>query len=322
MEAGTSEWPAWGTTARLVVTDPSGLPAARRLVRRQLAAVDKACSLFRGDSEVRRVQRAGARPVRVSELLAELVAVSLRAADRSDGDVDPTVGAAMVRLGRGRDLSLFPTCGGWQVHERPAPGWRRVHLDGRVLTVPVGVLLDLAATAKAHTADRCARMVAAHCDTGVLVDIGGDIATAGPAPQGGWRVPVPDQPGDPGCTVMLPAGTALATSGTAARPLPAGGWATHHIVDPRTCRPVPPVWRTVSVVAGTCVEANTVTTAAAVRGTAALAWLRELGVPARLVAADRRVITVGAWPADGARSAEGGTSDSEFTGTTQTPHRV
>jgi thiamine biosynthesis lipoprotein len=104
--------------------------------------------------------------------------------------------------------------------------------------------------------------------------------------------------------------------------LPAGGWATHHIVDPRTCQPVPPVWRTVSVVAGTCVEANTVTTAAAVRGTAALAWLRELGVPARLVAADRRVITVGAWPADGARSAEGGTSDSEFTGTTQTPHRV
>jgi thiamine biosynthesis lipoprotein len=223
MEAGTSEWPAWGTTARLVVTDPSGLPAARRLVRRQLAAVDKACSLFRGDSEVRRVQRAGARPVRVSELLAELVAVSLRAADRSDGDVDPTVGAAMVRLGRGRDLSLFPTCGGWQVHERPAPGWRRVHLDGRVLTVPVGVLLDLAATAKAHTADRCARMVAAHCDTGVLVDIGGDIATAGPAPQGGWRVPVPDQPGDPSCTVMLPPAARWPPSGTADRPLPAGG---------------------------------------------------------------------------------------------------
>jgi thiamine biosynthesis lipoprotein len=85
------------------------------------------------------------------------------------------------------------------------------------LTVPVGVLLDLAATAKAHTADRCARMVAAYCDTGVLVDIGSDIATAGPAPQGGWRVPVTDQPGDPGCTVMLPAGAALATSGVGRR---------------------------------------------------------------------------------------------------------
>src|SRR4051812_14103477 len=93
--AASAEWPVWGTTARLVVTDPGRLPAARRLLRRQVAAGDKACSVLRGDSEVRRVQRAGGRPVRVSELLAELVAVSLRAAERSDGDVDPTVGAAV-----------------------------------------------------------------------------------------------------------------------------------------------------------------------------------------------------------------------------------
>jgi hypothetical protein len=37
------------------------------------------------------------------------------------------------------------------------------------------------------------------------------------------------------------------------------------------------------VVAGSCVEANTLTTAAVVRGIDGLPWLRSLGVAARLV---------------------------------------
>jgi len=183
---GTAQWPVWGTTARLVVTDPARLFGARKLVVAQLAAVEQAASRFRDDSEVRRLQHAGSRPVRVSALLAELVAASLVAARRSDGDVDPTVGAAMRRLGYDRDLTLLPVNGGWMtVEDRPAPGWRSVRLDGRELTVPAGVLLDLGATAKACTADRCARIVASRWDIGVLVSLGGNIATAGPAP-GRW----------------------------------------------------------------------------------------------------------------------------------------
>lgn len=297
VRAGTAQWPVWGTTARLVVTDPGRLFAARKLVTAQLAAVDRACSRFRGNSEVRQVQRAAGRPVRVSNLLAELVAAALAAARRSDGAVDPTVGAAMQRLGYDRDLSLLSVCGGWtQVEERPVPGWRQVRLDGRELTVPAGVLLDLGATAKAFTADRCAQLVADRCGTGVLVSLGGDIATAGPAPEGGWQVLVQDLPGDPDCTVALPGRAALATSSTVSRQWWRSGRLLHHILDPRTCQPAPPVWRTVSVAADRCVEANTLTTAAIVRGRAALTWLRGLGVPARLVTADRIVLTIGGWP--------------------------
>ncbi len=294
---GTAQWPVWGTTARLVVTDPARLFGARKLVVAQLAAVEQAASRFRDDSEVRRLQHAGSRPVRVSALLAELVAASLVAARRSDGDVDPTVGAAMRRLGYDRDLTLLPVNGGWMtVEDRPAPGWRSVRLDGRELTVPAGVLLDLGATAKACTADRCARIVASRWDIGVLVSLGGDIATAGPARAGGWQVLVEDQPGDPSCIVALPSGAALATSSTVSRQWRRNGRLLHHILDPRTCQPAPPVWRSVSVAADRCVEANTLTTAAVVRGRAALGWLRRLGVPARLVTADRVVLTVGGWP--------------------------
>jgi FAD:protein FMN transferase len=298
VDAGTAQWPVWGTTARLVVTDPDRIAAARQVVADQLAAVDRAGSRFRPDSEVRRVQRAGGRPVRISPLLAELVAAALDAARRTGGDVDPTLGAALHRLGYDRDLALVPLAGGGiAVRENPAPGWQRVRLSGRELTVPAGTLLDLGATAKAWTVDRCAELVAARCDTGVLVSLGGDIATAGPAPAGGWQVLVQDRPGDPHTTIGLPAGAALATSSTVSRQWRQGGRLLHHILDPRTCRPVPPVWRTVSVAGYRCIDANTASTAAVVRGQAALGWLRGLGVPARLVTADRQVVTVGRWPA-------------------------
>ena len=60
----------------------------------------------------------------------------------------------------------------------------------------------------------------------------------------------------------------------------------HHIVDPRSGAPAAEVWRTVSVAAADCVEANAASTAAIVRGEGAVAWLERAGLPARLVRGD------------------------------------
>jgi thiamine biosynthesis lipoprotein len=57
------------------------------------------------------------------------------------------------------------------------------------------------------------------------------------------------------------------------------------------------VWRTVTVVAASCVDANIATTAAIVRGATAVAWLTGLGLAARLVRPDGAVVRVGDWPA-------------------------
>ena len=70
----------------------------------------------------------------------------------------------------------------------------------------------------------------------------------------------------------------------------------HHILDPRTGRPAAPVWRTVSVAAGTCVDANAASTAAIIRGRDAMGWLTRNFLPARLVDAKGAVFTVGGWP--------------------------
>jgi FAD:protein FMN transferase len=293
---GCAQWPVWSTTARLVVTDPAALPLARRILEGLLGQVDVAASRFRPDSEIALLPDDG-RPTPVSPLLAELVEVALLAAARTDGDVDPTLGAALVVAGYDRDIALVGTGPAIPFLAPPEPAWRLVRLDGRMLTAPAGVRLDLGATAKAWTADRAAAEIAEVCGTGVLVALGGDIATAGPAPAGGWQVLVQDRPGDPHADLALAAGGAVATSSTVSRTWSRAGRPAHHVLDPRTGAPADPVWRTVSVVSGSCVEANTLTTATLVRGLDGLPWLRSLGVAARLVGRTGKVVALGGWPA-------------------------
>ena len=295
----TSDWAVWSTSARVVVTDPARLDQARAIVEGLLGQVDVAASRFRGDSEVVRLSESGGRPFEVSPLLAELLEVALEAARRTDGDVDPTLGTALQSLGYDRDFAALPLVARVRVvGGRPAPGWQQVRLSGRTVTVPKGTLIDLGATAKAWTADRAASLVHEQLGTGVLVSLGGDIATAGTAPDGGWRVLVQDRDIDPAATITLPSGAAVATSSTMRRRWTQGNHAWHHVLDPRSGTSVAPVWRSVTVAAWTCVEANTLTTASVVRGTKAQDLLRAEGVPARLVTAGGHVMTLGGWPAE------------------------
>jgi FAD:protein FMN transferase len=292
---------ALGTTASVIVTKPHAIPLARRLLEDELAAIDRACSRFRPDSELVRVNGAAGRPVAVSELFLDAVEVALRAARLTNGDVDPTVGTALRTIGYDRDFEQLGPDQRQPVCCEPAPGWRTVCVDRGAGTVQLGCAaeLDLGATAKALAADRAAKRIKEAIGAGVLVSLGGDLAAAGPPPPGGWHVGVSDNHRASvfaaGPAVSIVAG-GLATSSTTVRRWAAGGQPRHHILDPRTGDSAPVVWRTVSVTARTCVDANTATTAAIVRGEGALAWLGGLGLPGRLVRADGEVVLVAGWP--------------------------
>jgi thiamine biosynthesis lipoprotein len=70
----------------------------------------------------------------------------------------------------------------------------------------------------------------------------------------------------------------------------------HHILDPRTGRPAEGWWRTVSVAAGSALDANIASTASIIRDQNATGWLAARGLPARLVGVDGSVTTVAGWP--------------------------
>jgi len=307
---------AIGTTATVVVDDPAAGDAALRLLTDDLRSLDAACSRFRADSELRRLEGLGDRPVRVSALLFDALESACSVAAATAGIVDPTIGSALVDLGYDRDFAgLADLVRGDELPPAaPAPGWWRIGLDRDELTVtvPDGVHVDLGSTGKAFGADRSAGHIAAVLGCGVLVNLGGDVAVAGPAPAGGWGVGIASHcttsPADADEVVALRSG-GLATSGTTARIWTRGGRTLHHIVDPWTGEVAPSTWALVSAVAATCVEANGWTTAAVVWGEDAPGNLAGHGVAARLVRPDGSTLLVGAWPgvapgADGATRTE------------------
>jgi thiamine biosynthesis lipoprotein ApbE len=301
----SASWHAIGTSVRLVVTEPSKLATGRLLLASYIDALDLACSRFRSDSELIRAERSAGTPVQVSELLADAVAVALHAAQVTGGDLDPTVGLQLAELGYDRDFALVAKDGPpVRVTVRIRPTWRDVRLerDSCRLTLPPGTRLDLGATAKAYAADRAAARLAGRLDCGVLVSLGGDIAIGGDPPPGGWRIRIQDitghpdeSPVGPSQVIALTSG-GVSSSGVAARRWRRGDLLLHHILDPRTGMPAKPVWRTVSVLAGSATEANIASTTAIIRGAAAPAWLDSLHLAARLVATDGGIQHTSGWP--------------------------
>jgi FAD:protein FMN transferase len=303
----SASWRALGTGVRLVVSD-GDLGRARLAVEDLLDAVDRAYSRFRDDSELVALNARPGEAVPVGALLAEAIETALIAAEATDGAVDPTVGRAMRAIGYDTDFgALASRTGPIELRLEPIPGWRTVELSrvNRTVRLRPGVELDLGSTGKALAADLAASaaldavVAAGSADGGVLVSLGGDIATAGHAPAGDWRILVAEDSeaavDGPGETVAIGSG-AVATSSTTVRRWRRGEHELHHLVDPGTGAPAVSPWRTVTVVAGTCVRANAAATATIVRGVTGLDWLAATGLPARLVGTDGHVARINGWP--------------------------
>jgi len=303
MALAVKSWKALGTSVHVLATDAGELVTATTAVSEVLDEVDIAYSRFRDDSELSRLNAGPGRPVRVSPLLAMAIDAAQRAARLTDGAVDPTIGHAIRVAGYDDDFSRVADQGrpvnlrAWRV-----PGWQAIRFDrrSRTVLVPAGVELDLGSTGKALAADLAARAALAAAGAGgVLVGLGGDIATAGTPPSGGWRIHIAEDsrvaPDADGEVICVPAG-GVATSSTTVRRWTRGTAVLHHIIDPQTSLPATGPFRTVTVVAATCLDANIASTAAIVRGEAAIDWLLSWRLPARLVENDGTIHYIGRWP--------------------------
>src|SRR5439155_22563281 len=100
--------------------------------------------------------------------------------------------SAMPRIGYDDDLASLGLDGApLALRLEQIPGWRALRFDdrARTLQLPRGVEIDLGSTGKALAADLAAKAALESSGArGVLVSLGGDISTAGEAPEGGWQV--------------------------------------------------------------------------------------------------------------------------------------
>jgi FAD:protein FMN transferase len=306
---GIADDRALGGSVRVIVTRPADLIKAKAAVDNVLEAIDLAASRFRQDSELSRLNSVPEREVVVSPLLAQAIGAALRGAELTGGAVDPTIGSAVRLAGYDSDFAGVPADGA-ELHlvaER-IPGWRAIRFDAnsRSVVLPRGVEIDLGATAKALASDLAATAaIKAIAGGGVLVSLGGDIAVAGEAPAEGWLIQTSEDSGaaiaEGEETISITTG-GIATSSTTVRRWTRGGVVLHHIIDPATGLPANSCWRTASVVAATCVDANIASTAAIVMGRSAVSWLEANRLPARLVDLEGNVHRVARWPERAANS--------------------
>jgi len=254
-------------------------PDELREVGDLFAGRDRTFSRFRSDSELSRVNAFPSRILVVSDELAEMLHLALRACEATAGVVDPTVGAALAALGYDRDFAELDADGG---PVRPVPCGRsgEIRIRGRILERPVGLELDLNGVVKSRTVDDALALLA---EAG-FVSAGGDLAT-----RGALDVELPG-----GNAIRLDAG-ALATSGTLTRSWLRNGERVHPTVDPATGRPAASPWACVTVAARTCLEADVAAKAAFLLGDTGAAWLDDRQLPGRFVATDGRVVLTASW---------------------------
>lgn len=293
-----------GTTARLFLFNgPANL---EHDLRARLAELEQRWSRFIHDSEVSALNAADGRPVKVSGDTMLLVQRALATSRRTGGWFDPTLLHELESAGYDRPFLELPTNGigdlvitvdrradedQVKVHDWNAAS-RAITIDTSASTVavPSEIGFDPGGVGKGLAADLIASQANDAGVAAVLVDLGGDIVTAGQAPPEGWRINLEDpfDRSQSAASVSVPWG-AVATSSRANRRWQTGNGEAHHLIDPATGSPSTSDVAACTVVGGECWLADPYAKAAVLAGVdAGLELLHAASLEGLLIDADGR----------------------------------
>lgn len=275
-EAHRFSGPTMGTTfnVTLVVTDqsPSVDPSTIQAgLERELAQINQQMSTYIDDSELMQFNRSEVGQWQsLSAPLAEVLAISRRISERSEGAFDITVGPLVDLWGFGPQAEPEQVPSDAAIAAaRSEMGYAQVALDGQRARRLSDVRLDLSAVAKGYGVDHLADWLEAQGYEHYLVEIGGEVRLSGSSPRGdAWRIGV-EQPslvqGD-GRKALALTDIAMATSGDYRNYYERDGVRYSHTIDPRTGRPIAHRLASVTVLAPTSAEADAWATALNVLG--------------------------------------------------------
>ena len=258
--------------------DPEVAQRALRIAEAEASRIEAKFSRYRPDNIVHRINHAGGASVGVDEETAGLLDFAASCYEMSGGLFDITSGAL-------RRAWTFD--GGTQVPDEGTLrallqqlGWDKVRWDGAAITMPGGMEIDLGGFGKEYAVDRVSALVQAELPCATLINFGGDLVASGPRREGrSWSVGIedPDRPGTHALYRIEFERGGIATSGDARRFVRWRGKRLGHILNPRTGWPVEGGPRSVTVLAGTCLEAGTLATLAQLQGAGARAYLEAQG---------------------------------------------
>jgi len=243
----------------------------------EAARIERKFSRYRVDSVVTLLNESRGRPVAVDDETAALIAFAKHCHELSGGAFDVTSGV-LRKLWRFDGTNRVPSAAEVEAL-RPLIGFGRLTWTPPRLTVPEGMEIDFGGIGKEYAVDRALALATQGFAGAVLVNFGGDLAANRAPATGPWAVGV-ERPGtDREARLVLDLkGGGLATSGDTRRFIERDGVRYGHILDVRTGWPVQGAPRSVTVAAGTCVEAGLLATLAMLEGAGAEEFLEGQGV--------------------------------------------
>jgi FAD:protein FMN transferase len=293
------EFRAMGTTISMLLP-ANQVEMGAELVRTLFFEWEQALSRFLPDSELSQLNQQAGTPVAVSNLLYDVLATALTAAQATEGVYDPALLDQLEQLGYDRNFDDLPA----NRFEPIIPGepggrWRGIKVDPihRQVTLPIGIKLDFGGIAKGMAVDAALEKLYQSDIHSALVNAGGDLSVlCFPPGDEHWLVAVPGQ--NQYWTIPLHHG-AVATSGIARRHWMQGNVLRHHILDPRTGLPAQSDLWSVTVVADHCEQAEVAAKVAFILGSKSGAeFLRKHRIAGLLVHEDGTWERVEPWPID------------------------
>lgn len=251
---------------------------------------EQVLSRFRPDSELSRLNQHGGKPTQVSKTLAEVLNTTQWAATYSEGMVLPTLLPQLEATGYTQDFKAMVANPAAIKNSAPPPQHHRgefsIEPEAGLVTLPVGVRVDVGGVAKGWAADKLAARFGTEAP--VLIEVGGDIAVRGLRADGSpWAIavsnPLASEDAPPVALALLTGG-GIATSGRDYRQWRVGVQTFHHIIDPRTGVPADTDVLTATVIAPSTLEAEVAAKVVLIRGShAGLQWVEERPSLAALV---------------------------------------
>lgn len=238
----------------------------------ELQKVDASLSMFNPKSTISRINRN--ETDEVDEMLREVLELSFTIYKATDGAFDPTVAPLVNAWGFGFKNDQMPDS--TQVDSLlTLVGLSHIHLDGNKLKKdnPLSIL-DFSAIAKGYGVDRAAQVLRGKGIKNFMVEIGGEVVTAGVNDKGEpWRIGINKPDDDSTSTntelqdVIAISGKAIATSGNYRNYYIKDGRKIAHTINPKTGYPAQQDILSSTVIAPTCAEADAFATAFMVLGT-------------------------------------------------------
>jgi len=261
-----------GTTYHIVVQTTPAIDVAdlRLKVENLLSAVDNSLSIY-NDSSVISLINSNISD-RTDTLFREVFRASAMISEQCNGLFDITVGPLVKAWGFGPDaLKRFDET---KLDSLLAlVGMDKVRLEGdRIVKADPDMFIDVNAIAQGYTVDLIIDMLAGEGIKECLVEVGGEVRTAGDKNGKGWHVGI-DRPVDgnyvPGAELQAAVrldNRALATSGNYRKFYVDNGVKYSHTIDPRTGYPSRHTLLSATIIAPECAVADAWATACMVGG--------------------------------------------------------